>query len=35
MVEGLSTGTWYFAVVACDSTGADSALSNVAAKTIL
>ena len=35
MVEGLSTGTWYFAVVACDSTGADSALSNIAAKTIL
>jgi hypothetical protein len=34
MVEGLSTGTWYFAVVACDSAGQDSALSNVASKTI-
>lgn len=35
MVEGLSTGTWYFAVVACDSSGQDSALSNIAAKTVL
>jgi hypothetical protein len=35
MVEGLSSGTWYFAVVACDSGGQDSALSNVASKTIL
>jgi hypothetical protein len=35
MVEGLSTGTWYFAVVACDSGGQDSALSNIASKTIL
>jgi hypothetical protein len=35
MVEGLSTGTWYFAVVACDSAGQDSALSNIASKTIL
>lgn len=35
MVEGLSTGTWYFAVVACDSSGQDSALSNIASKTVL
>jgi hypothetical protein len=35
LVEGLSTGTWYFAVVACDSSGQDSALSNLASKTIL
>ncbi len=35
MVEGLSSGTWYFAVVACDSGGQDSALSNIASKTIL
>ena len=34
MVEGLETGTWYFAVVACDSAGRDSALSNVGSKTI-
>lgn len=35
MVDGLSTGTWYFAVVARDSNGQDSALSNTASKTIL
>ncbi|MFZ1624606.1 MAG: putative Ig domain-containing protein [Gammaproteobacteria bacterium] len=35
MVEGLSTGTWYFAVAACDAAGKDSELSNVASKTIL
>lgn len=34
MVEGLETGTWYFAVVASDSAGRDSALSNVGSKTI-
>lgn len=35
MVEGLSTGTWYFAVVACDSNGLNSALSAIASKQIL
>jgi hypothetical protein len=35
MVEGLSTGTWYFAVVACDSAGQDSVLSTIVSKTIL
>ena len=35
MIEGLSTGTWYFAVVACDSVGNDSAQSNLVSKTIL
>jgi len=34
MVEGLETGTWYFAVVASDSAGRDSALSNIGSKTI-
>jgi hypothetical protein len=34
MVENLSSGTWYFAVVAVNSAGAGSALSEVASKTI-
>ncbi len=35
LIEGLSTGTWYFAVTASDSAGLDSAPSNIASKTIL
>lgn len=34
MVENLSSGTWYFAVVAVNETGATSELSNTASKTI-
>ncbi|GFE82132.1 hypothetical protein GCM10011487_41320 [Steroidobacter agaridevorans] len=34
MVENLSSGTWYFAVVAVNSTGTTSELSNTASKTI-
>ncbi len=34
VVENLSTGAWFFAVVAVNSAGAESALSNVATKTI-
>lgn len=34
MVENLSSGIWYFAVVAVNSTGATSPLSNTASKTI-
>jgi hypothetical protein len=34
VVENLSSGTWYFAVVAVAATGATSQLSNVASKTI-
>jgi hypothetical protein len=34
VVENLSSGTWYFAVVAVNSAGATSALSNTANKTI-
>lgn len=34
MVQGLSQGTWYFAVVAYTNTGLESNLSNVASKTI-
>jgi hypothetical protein len=34
VLENLSSGTWYFAVVAVNSTGATSALSNMASKTI-
>lgn len=34
MVENLSSGTWYFTVVAVNSSGVSSPLSNVASKTI-
>lgn len=34
VVENLSAGAWYFAVVAVSSAGTESALSNVATKTI-
>jgi Putative Ig domain len=34
VVENLSSGTWYFAIVAVNTAGATSALSNVASKTI-
>jgi hypothetical protein len=34
VVEGLSSGTWYFAVAAVNASGATSDLSNVASKTI-
>lgn len=34
VVENLSSGTWYFAVVAVSSAGVTSALSNTASKTI-
>lgn len=34
MVENLSSGTWYFAVVAVNATGVASQLSNTASKTI-
>ncbi|AMN47473.1 hypothetical protein ACG33_10235 [Steroidobacter denitrificans] len=34
MVENLSEGTWYFAVVAVNAQGLTSALSNIASKTI-
>jgi hypothetical protein len=34
MVENLTSGTWYFAVSAVNSSGVTSALSNVASKTI-
>lgn len=34
VVTGLSSGTWYFAIKAYNSSGAESALSNVASKTI-
>jgi hypothetical protein len=34
-IEGLSTGTWYFGVVAVNSQGIESELSNVATKIIL
>ena len=34
VVENLTSGTWYFAVVAVNSAGASSQLSNVASKTI-
>lgn len=34
MVENLSSGTWYFAVMAVNATGATSQLSNTASKTI-
>jgi hypothetical protein len=33
-VEGLSQGTWYFAVVAVNAAGVESDISNVASKTI-
>jgi hypothetical protein len=34
MVENLSAGTWYFAVLAVNSSGVTSSFSNVASKTI-
>ena len=34
VINGLTTGTWYFAVTAYTSTGTESSLSNVASKTI-
>ncbi len=34
VVQGLSAGTWYFAVVAYTNTGLESALSSVASKNI-
>ena len=34
VIGGLTSGTWYFAVTAYTSTGAESGLSNVASKTI-
>jgi hypothetical protein len=34
MIENLTSGTWYFAVAAVNSSGATSPLSNVASKTI-
>ncbi|HKE95386.1 MAG TPA: putative Ig domain-containing protein, partial [Povalibacter sp.] len=34
VVENLTTGAWYFAVVAVNTSGTASALSNVASKTI-
>jgi len=34
VVADLTPGTWYFAIMAVTSTGAESALSNVVSKTI-
>jgi hypothetical protein len=34
VVENLSSGTWYFAVVAVNGTGVTSQLSNTASKTV-
>ena len=34
VINGLTSGTWYFAVTAYTSTGTESSLSNVASKTI-
>jgi hypothetical protein len=34
VIDGLGAGTWYFAVMAVTSTGVESALSNIVAKTI-
>lgn len=34
VIEGLTTGTWYFAVKSYTNTGTESALSNIASKTI-
>ena len=34
VINGLTSGTWYFAVTAYTSTGTESALSNIASKTI-
>lgn len=34
VIQNLTSGTWYFAVVAVASTGIESALSNVVSKTI-
>ncbi len=34
VVENLSSGTWYFAVVAVNATGVTSQLSNTASKTV-
>jgi hypothetical protein len=35
MIEGLTSGTWYFSVTAFDTTSAESAMSNIGSKTIL
>ena len=35
MIEGLTSGSWYFSVTAFDTTGAESAMSNIGSKTIL
>jgi hypothetical protein len=34
VVENLSSGTWYFAVVAVNAAGVSSPLSNTASKTV-
>ncbi len=34
VIEGLTTGTWYFAIKSYTNAGAESALSNIASKTI-
>jgi Fibronectin type III domain len=34
VIDDLGPGTWYFAIMAVTSTGAESALSNIVAKTI-
>ena len=34
VVENLTSGTWYFAVVAVNASGVSSSLSNVGSKTI-
>ena len=34
VIDGLGTGTWYFAIKAVASTGAESALSEIVSKTI-
>jgi hypothetical protein len=34
VINALAAGTWYFGISALDDTGAESALSNLASKTI-
>jgi hypothetical protein len=34
MVDNLATGTWYFAVIAVNSAGFESGMSNVATKMV-
>jgi len=34
MIDGLGTGTWYFAIKAVTTTGVESALSDIVSKTI-